>query len=540
MTANTDRLKTGRIGIAALIVGGGILVSRILGVLREVMFAAMLGADAATDEYVAAFRIPDFANYLLAGGFLTITFIPIFSRYLAEDDEQEGWAGFKAIVRWLAIGILALIAIGWVLAPTIIEAAYPAFTADQLADTVRMTRVLLPAQFAFVIGAMFTSVQFAKGVFGIPALAPVVYNLGIITGGIVYALAADEPDPEGFVWGALVGAFVGTFFLQWWGARRVGMRLPRRVSWVHPAVRQYLLIAIPLMIGQSIVALDEAFMSIFGDRSGDGDQTILLYARRTMLVPVGIIAQAVSVAAYPFMARLFAEGKITEMNRTVDRSLRWVVGLSIGATALIAALSLPITRVLFERAAFDFEDSVAAASALFLYAFAVPIWGALQIITRAFYAKRAMWTPVIIGTVVTVIAIPVYFFMVETFGLEGVAVASVLTLGGYTGALAIVWYSGKAGRTRLAHVLDTAGRAVPLGVLGGFAAALVGWLVFTTLPGPTTVVNLAAILAGTLAFLVVALGVGVALYHHLERTNRPKEPGVERDDDTADMMDVLG
>ena len=101
------------------------------------------------------------------------------------------------------------------------------------------------------------------------------------------------------------------------------MRRQPHVSWVHPAVKQYVLIAIPLMIGQSIVALDEAFMSIFGQTVGDGEQTHLLYARRTLLVPIGIIAQAASVAAYPFMARLFAEGKIKELNRTVDRSLRW-------------------------------------------------------------------------------------------------------------------------------------------------------------------------------------------------------------------------
>ena len=541
MTGSTDRLKRGRIGIAAVIVGGGILVSRLLGVFREVIFAGMLGADAGTDQYVAAFRIPDFANYLLAGGFLTITFIPIFSRYLADDEETEGWRGFTAIVRWLVIGITALIVVAWFATPTVIERIYPDFTTAQVTATVRLARIVLPAQFAFVVGAMFAAVQFAKGVFAIPALAPVVYNLGIIIGGIAYALIRDEPDPEGFIWGALIGAFIGNFFLQWYGARRVGMRRQRHVSWVHPAVKQYVLIAIPLMIGQSIVALDEAFMSIFGQTVGDGEQTRLLYARRTMLVPIGVIAQAASVAAYPFMARLFAEGKIKELNRTVDRSLRWVIGLSLGAAALLTALSIPVIRALFERGEFDEADSIAAASALFFYAFAIPIWGALQIITRAFYARRNMWTPVIIGTVATVIAIPVYVVMTRSFGLEGVAVASVLTLGGYTAALAVVWYSGKAGRSRLVHMLESAGRAVPLAVLGGIAAFLVAWLVYANLPGHTTVVNSLAVLAGTLTFLIVALILGSLLHDHLEKTpTHEQDPPHPRDDETLDMMDVLG
>ena len=132
MSTPSDRLSTRRIGIAALIVSGGILISRLLGVVREIIFAGMLGADAVTDQYVAAFRIPDFANYLLAGGFLTITFIPIFSKYLADDDEADGWKGFSSIVRWLTIGISLLIVAAWLVTPLIIETLYPDFTAEQV------------------------------------------------------------------------------------------------------------------------------------------------------------------------------------------------------------------------------------------------------------------------------------------------------------------------------------------------------------------------------------------------------------------------
>ncbi|MEA3511772.1 MAG: lipid II flippase MurJ, partial [Actinomycetota bacterium] len=187
MSRVTDRLKPGRMGIAALIVAGGILISRVLGVLREIIFAAMLGADGVTDQYVAAFRIPDYANYLLAGGFLTITFIPIFSKYLADDDEAEGWRGFSSIVRWLAIGITVLIIGAWFAAPWIITTIYPDFTANQITNTVRLTRIVMPAQFAFVVGAMFASVQYAKGVFTIPTLAPIIYNIAIIAGGVIFA-----------------------------------------------------------------------------------------------------------------------------------------------------------------------------------------------------------------------------------------------------------------------------------------------------------------------------------------------------------------
>jgi putative peptidoglycan lipid II flippase len=508
-----------RIGVAALIVSGGILISRALGVVREIIFAGLLGADAVTDQYVAAFRIPDFMNYLLAGGFLSITFIPIFSKYLADDDEDGGWAALTVIIRWIAVAISALVLVGWVLAPTVIDALYPEFTAEQLTTTVRLTRIVLPAQVFFVIGAMFTAVQYAKGVFTIPSLAPIIYNLAIIVGGVAYAVLAGEADPEGFIWGAVAGALIGNFALQWWGARRVGMQLVFRTPWVQPVLREYLLIALPLMLGQSIVVLDETFMSVFGDLVGDGAQTNLLYARRTMLVPVGVIAQAASVAAFPFLARLFAEGKDREMAATVDRALRWVIVLSMAGAALLMAMSIPVIRVLFERGRFTPDDTVAAAAGLFFYALAIPLWGVLQIINRAFYARRDMWTPVVVGTIATVLAVPVYASLQRSSGLRGVAVASVLSLAFYTVVMAWRWYSKTSVEGDVGVVVESAARAVPPVVLGGAAAFGASWLTLEYLGGgwfPALV----ATLLGAAVFAAVALGVGTGLYEWLSRRQR--------------------
>jgi putative peptidoglycan lipid II flippase len=497
-------------GIAALIVAGGVLMSRILGVLRDVIFAAMLGATGVTDEYVAAFTIPDFMNYLLAGGFLSITFIPIFSRYLADDDEEGGWKALTAVIRPLAVAIVALVAVGWVLAPTVIDALFPDFTTEQLESTVRLTRIVLPAQIFFVLGALLTAVQYAKGQFLIPTLAPIIYNLAIISGGVFYAAFTGEADPEGFIWGALVGAFVGNFLLQWWGARRVGMHLVWRLPWRNPVILEYLKIAFPLMIGQSVVVLDETFMRMFGNMTGEGVQTQLQYARRTMLVPVGVIAQAAGVAAYPFLARQFAEGKLSQMADTVDRALKWVLALSIGATALLVALSVPTIRVLFERFEFTSADTTATASALFFYAFAIPTWGALTVITRAFYARRQMWTPVIVGTAASVLAVPLYFTLQREFGIEGVALASTLALGAYTATLTILWYREPDHSRRWRPVLDAAARAIPLAVLGGAAAYLVSAGFAAVLPDGF-LSALLVLLVGTAAFAAVALGTGSLL-----------------------------
>ncbi len=509
------RLKRGDIGAAALIVGGGVLLSRILGIIRDIVFASMLGADGVTDEYVAAFRIPDFANYLLAGGFLTITFIPIFAKYLADDDEPGAWIGFTAILRWLAIGISGLIAIAWILTPTLVQALYPDFEPSQIESTIHLTRIVLPAQFAFVVGSMFTAVQYAKGSFGIPTLAPIIYNLGIIVGGVGYALVTGTADPAGFIWGALAGALVGNLALQIWGASRVGMRIEWSGSWRHPAVRTYLTIALPLMLGQSVVALDETFMSVFGAMVGDGVATELQFARRTMLVPVGVIAQAAAVAAYPTLARLFAEGRHEAMRRTVNRALRYVLVLSIGAAGVAMGMANPIMRLLFERGAFEQASTDASASALFMYALSIPVWGALQIVTRAFYARRQMWTPVIVGTVATVAAVPTYFVFQEAFGIEGVALASVLALGLYTFILLAVWYRPTEAREGLVGVVRSAGRSIPLAVPASFCAFGVSWFIVGGLQGPRWIAALFAVIFGGLVYGGVVVGLGGAIHDWL-------------------------
>ena len=162
------------------------------------------------------------------------------------------------------------------------------------------------------------------------------------------------------------------------------------------------------------------------------------------------------------------------MADTVDRALKWVLVVSVGATALIASTTVPVIRLVFQRAAFEASDTVGSAQALFFYAFAIPIWGALTVLTRAFYARRQMWVPVVIGTVATSAAIPLFFWLQRTQGLRGVALASTLALGGYTVALAVRWY-----RTvepgRLGATMEPALRAVPLVLSGAVAAALVAF-----------------------------------------------------------------
>ncbi len=302
-------------GIAALIVAGGTLLSRVLGLLRQVVFAWLLGAGAAGDEYFVAFVIPDFLNHLLAGAYMAITLIPILTRRFAAGDEEDAWRAFWAVARVLVIGSVILLAAAM---PFVSRCCAPW---NRGSATPRSPRPpaspasCSPPRSFFILGQLFTAVQFARERFVIATLGPIIYNLGIILGGMAGALGREQPTAEGFAWGVLGGSFVGIFLLQWWGARRCGLKWVAGSLRRHPAVPRYFALAIPLMLGQTLVVLDEQLGRTFGSFIKDGGVSWLTFGRQTMLVPVGVIAQAAGVAAYPFLARLAAEGKHRETGR---------------------------------------------------------------------------------------------------------------------------------------------------------------------------------------------------------------------------------
>jgi putative peptidoglycan lipid II flippase len=456
-------------GVAALIVAGGTLASRVLGLVRQIVFAWILGAGATGDEYFVAFLIPDLLNYLLAGAYMAITLIPILTKRFAAGDDEDAWRAFWAVSRPLAIAAVLLVAVAMPLAEPVLGAIEPGFTEEQAANAARLTRIVLPAQVFFILGQLLTAVQFARERFVIPTLGPIVYNLGIILGGLAGGLGREDPGADGFAWGALAGAGIGIFALQAWGAWRCGLRPPTGSIRRHPAVRRYFALAIPLMLGQSLVVLDEQLGRTFGSLTSDGGVSWLTFGRQTMLVPVGVIAQAAGVATYPFLARLVAEGKHREMARAVGRALRYIIVLSLVAAAGLMALAIPIVGVLYERGSFEPADTLATAGTLVFFALGIPLWGVQQILARGFYAREQMWAPVVVGTLATVAAVPIYWGLERTMGVDGLALASSLSILLYTLALAAVWY-GRTGWSYARPVVTTALRHLPMAAIAGLAA----------------------------------------------------------------------
>ncbi len=421
-------------GAAAALISASILISRLLGLGREALLATLIGVNTDGDLYRQAFLIPDFLNYLLAGAYLTITLIPILSRHLEQDDPDGASRAFTSVFRFVGWAILGLTVAMWLAAEPIVSLVFPRVPEPE--RLVSLTRLVLPAQVFLVMGALLMAVQYTHRRFLFPALAPIIYNLGIIAGGLIGA-AIGEAGPEAFLWGAVIGSAVGNFGLQWFGARSTGTWLTR-VPRGRSSVKEYLILALPLMLGQSVAVLDEQFVRLFG-QIDVGATAALSFARQLNMVPVGVIAQAAGVAAFPFLARLAAGGNEEELTRTTGRAARNTVFVAAAAMAALVVLARPLVSVLYEHGEFTAADGSLVARLLVLYAFSIPAWGLHQILSRHFYAKRMMWRVVLIGTVGTLIAIPVWLGLYSAMGIEGFALASTLVMTAYALALLVAW-----------------------------------------------------------------------------------------------------
>lgn len=436
---------TKKVRLAALIMMASVLLSRVIGLLRNMVIGYIGGASGAVDAYQVAFIIPEILNHVVASGFLSVTFIPIFSGYLVQNKEAEGWQVFSLIVTTFGVGLSILIGIAFMLAPQLVALTAPGLRDPmQIASAVRMTRIILPAQLFFFTGGMLMAVQFAKEQFKLPALAPLIYNLGIILGGI---LLSRWLGMEGFSWGVLAGALVGNFWIQYIGAKRAGMKFSPIFDLRHPDLKKYVLLTLPLMVGLTATFSNEFFYRFFGSYLPQGGVATLDYALRVMLVLVGIFGQAAGVASFPFLARLVAEGKLAEMNRLLNDTLRRYIALVIPFSALLIVLRYEVIRLLFQRGRFDAAATATTSEALLFMLIGAFAFAGQTVVVRGYYAVQNTLFPTLFGTLAVLASLPLYWYGLQHLGINGVALAMSISALIQTTLLYALWNrrTGNAG-----------------------------------------------------------------------------------------------
>lgn len=424
-----------RIAQSTGIVMASVLASRLLGFFIYWMVAHQIGSNAVTDVYYSAFTLPDFLNYLVASGSLSLIFIPLFTKYMAENREEEAWHVFSIVVTFMGILLVTLVVLAEIFAPRLVWLLGPGFKPQQKDLLVFLTRVMLPAQICFYLGGILSAVQYAKAQFVVPSFAPIIYNLCIIAGGV---FLAPRIGIAGFSVGVVAGAICGNFLLQVYGAARAGARYRPSLDLSHPGFRLFLRLAVPIMLALSLVFMDDWIIKWFGSYLQPASISWLSNAKKLMRLPLGVVGQAVGVASFPFLAQLYSEGKFDELNRTLNSTLKGMILMLLPISALTIAQSSPLVYFIFSYTKMRPADLDSTASTLAVFSLGMFAWGAQNILARGFYASRDTLTPAWVGTGLTFVTLPLYWFLAHHLQHLGLALASSCGITAYTVVLFIL------------------------------------------------------------------------------------------------------
>jgi putative peptidoglycan lipid II flippase len=418
---------------ATLLLMSTVMLSRVIGYIREAYIAYAFGAGPQTDAYVAAFTLPDWLNYIVAGGAASITFISIYTRFLAEKRDGDAKQTFSVIITVMTVVMAVGTIITEIFTPQFVHWMFRGFSPAQVELCVHLTRILLPAQIFFYVGGVVSAVLLSHRLFLFPALGPLIYNVFIILGGMVgghhFGIAA-------LAYGALVGSFAGPFLSSVIGAARIGTGYKPSFDITNPAFREWVRLSVPLMLGVSLVTADDWILRHYAS-SGVGDIARLNYAKRLFAVPIAVLGQATGQASLPFFARLFNEKRLQEFGTTVNDSVYRVSAASFLTTGWMMAAALPLIDLVYRRGRFLFSDTQTTAIYFFWFSLSLALWSAQGLYARAFYAAGDTWTPMAAVSIITAASLPIYSVLFHHFGVVGLAFASDIGIG--ANLLALVW-----------------------------------------------------------------------------------------------------
>jgi putative peptidoglycan lipid II flippase len=423
LPTNTQQKRTHTAGSAAMLLMLSAFLSGLLALLRTKYVNLLFGAGAAQDAYRAAFKLPDLLSYFLTGGAVSISLVTILNRYRESGDDEGADRALSSVLTTMLVVLLVGVLLAEILAPWYVTLANKGFRTDPLrADMcTALTRIILPAQLFFFIGACMSARLQVRKIFIYQAGAPLVYNLGIILGAFflhkqigIYSLAV------GVLWGVIFGAFL----LNTIGALRTGFRFRPVLSFRDPAFREWFRLTWPLMVGVSLVMFDGFFLNYFGSMR-EGGITLLGNAKDLFNSAFNIIGAAAGAASLPFFASLFQSGRAYDFSASVGRSVSRLFAVGMLISAWMIALA-PWVMDLFRGGKFKHGDAVATTHLFQILAITLAIWAVQGIYARAFYAASDTKTPAITGTVITVASIPLYWIAFRTADLAGLAIASDL------------------------------------------------------------------------------------------------------------------
>lgn len=392
------------------------VLARLLGLARQMIVGQLFGTTIAMDAFAAANVVTETLYLVVAGGALASAFIPVFTGLLAREDRSDAWrlASQLANLIFLLIAILSLLT-ALLAAPLVSRLLAPQMAAEGQVLTAELLRIMLLATVIFSVSGLLMGILNAHQHFLLPAAAPIFYNLGIIGGTLLLA-------PSLGIHGVAIGVVAGA-------AMHLAVQVPglrgREASYAfslglqNPAVRQVIRLMGPRVLGLAVTRVNFWVNTNLASAFGEGAVSALDYAMRIMLLPLGVAAQAVGIAAFPTFSELVARGDFPEVRRTLASTLRGVLYLALPATVGLLVLRVPIIRLLFERGEFTSQSTLSVAWAVAFYAVGLLGHAGLEIVVRAFYALHDTKTPVGVGSAAMILNVVLSIVLSRLFDAAG-------------------------------------------------------------------------------------------------------------------------
>lgn len=493
-----------RLAKSAGVIGLATMASRVLGLMRETVLAAVFGAGMQMDAFNVAFRIPNLLRDLFAEGAMTAAFVPTFTRTLTGQGREAAWRLGSLVMNVLLILTTVAVILGMIFADEITHLLAPDFAEipGKLALTTDLTRIMLPFLTMLAVAAAMMGMLNSMRRFFMPSLSPAMFNVASIFSALAIApvMPAFGLQPiVGIAIGTLLGG-VGQIALQWPSLRREGFRYAPVVSFRDPGVREILHLMGPATLGVAAVQINVAVNTFLATSQEQGAVSWLQYAFRLMYLPIGIFGVSIATASLPDISRQASDGDLRGVRDTVSRGLRMMLMLNVPATIGLIVLAEPIVALIYERGRFLPADTTATAAALMFYAPGLIGYSAVKIASPTFYSMRDSRTPVTISVLSVGLNLVLNLILVQVLGFRGLALGTAIAA--VLNAVVLLWLL----RSRLGG-LD--GRRVAVSLLkislasAAMAAAAYATLAFVTQATPD---------GGELAKLLrVGGAIGVAL-----------------------------
>ena len=501
---------------AAGLVGVLVLLGRVVGLFREMVMLNYLGtATLEAEAYAVASRFPEAIFYIIAGGAIGSAFIPTFSAYFVRDDEQGGWRLFSAVINLITVVVAAIALLAMVFAPQIVSFFYHEKIVAApilLPMTVSLMRLMLLSTIIFAASGVIMGALNARQHFFLPALAPLIYNVGIILGGVLWQNPTGSPltgKAMGFAIGTILGA-VGHLMVQLPGLKIKRAHYTALLTVRDPGVIKVLKLMLPRVLGLSFSQINFFLITFMTGLAvfAEGSLPVFNTAFRIINLPLGIIGIALGIAAFPTLSTLAAKQAFADMREIVTDSLRLLLFLGLPITVLLIFLAEPVVAILFERGLFDERSTQNVATVLSYFALGLIALMMLEVVSRAFYSLSDTWTPVLAGGLqVALMAVLSLWLGLMLFpqwgGLPVAGLALGLTISNYIEVILLLWLlKRKMGGLNGRSLFNSGWRLL---AATGMMTAVTS-IVITNLPSDSPWVQLIVVgLAGGLTYLLACL-----------------------------------